>query len=94
MSTLAKLTTGGRVTLPKQIRKKANMEPGDFVGVELSRKGYVVLKPKKLIDASEAWYWTPEWQAMEREADEDIKAGRVKRFKSGAEAVEYLKSLG
>jgi hypothetical protein len=26
------------------------------------------------------WFWSKEWQAMEREADEDIKAGRVKRF--------------
>lgn len=28
------------------------------------------------------WFWTPEWQEMEREADEDIAAGRVARFDS------------
>lgn len=93
MPTLAKLTSAGQVTLPKEIRKKANMQPGDFVEVELDKKGHIVLTPKKLIDASQAYFWTPEWQAAEREAEEDIKAGRVKTFKSGAEAVEYLKSL-
>jgi hypothetical protein len=31
-------------------------------------------------DPDQAWFWTPEWQAMEREADEDIAAGRYKTF--------------
>jgi hypothetical protein len=30
----------------------------------------------------QAWFWTPEWQAKEREADEDIAAGRFERFYS------------
>ena len=30
--------------------------------------------------ASQAWFWTPEWQQMEREADEDIAAGRVENW--------------
>ena len=94
MNTLTKLTRGGQVTLPKEIRKKVNMEPGDFVEVKLDDEGHIVLTPKKLIDASQAYFWTEEWQKEERAADEDIKAGRGKRFKSGAEAVKYLKSLG
>lgn len=92
MSTLAKLTSGGQVTLPKDIRKKANMEPGDFVEVEMDKEGHIVLTPKKLVDASQSYFWTEEWQRGERKADEDIKAGRVRRFKSAKEAVEYLKS--
>lgn len=93
MATLAKLTSGGQVTLPKDIRKRANMEPGDFVEVELNDAGHIVLTPKKLIDSSQAYFWTEEWQKGERKADEDIKAGRVKKFKSAADAVKYLKSL-
>lgn len=31
-------------------------------------------------DPTQAWFWTPKWQQMEREADEDIAAGRVKQF--------------
>ena len=92
MSTLAKLTSGGQVTLPKEIRDKANMEAGDFVEVEIDKDGHIILTPKKLVDASQAYFWTERWQRGERKADEDIKAGRVKTFKSAKEAVEYLKS--
>ena len=34
------------------------------------------------IDPDQAWFWTPEWQAKEREADADQAAGRVERFES------------
>lgn len=76
--------------MPKEIRTKTNMQPGDFVEVELDEEGHIILTPKKLVDASQAYFWTEEWQKGERKADKDIKAGRVKRFKSGAEAVKYL----
>ena len=94
MGVLAKLTSGGQVTLPKEIRLKANMQPGDFVEVELDGEGHIVLTPKKLVDASQAYFWTEEWQKGERKADEDIRAGRVKKFKSATEAVKYLEGKG
>jgi hypothetical protein len=28
----------------------------------------------------QAWFWTPEWQAKEREADEDLRLGRYTDF--------------
>ncbi len=90
MGALTKLTSGGQVTLPKEIRIKTNMQPGDFVEVKLDEEGHIVLTPKKLVDASQAYFWTEEWQKGECKADEDIKAGRVKRFKSAADAVKYL----
>lgn len=36
------------------------------------------------------WYWTPEWQAMEDEADKDWEAGGISSFKS---IDEFLASL-
>ena len=90
MSTLTRLTSGGQVTLPKEIRTKTNMQPGDFVEVQLDEEGRIILTPKKLVDASQTYFWTEEWQKGERKADEDIKIGRVKRFKSTADAVKYL----
>ncbi|MFC2058651.1 AbrB/MazE/SpoVT family DNA-binding domain-containing protein [Chloroflexota bacterium] len=90
MGVLAKLTSGGQVTLPKNIRTKANMQPGDFVEIELDEEGHIVLTPKKLVDATQSFFWTDEWQRGERKADGDIKAGRVKKFKSAAEAVKHL----
>ena len=90
MGALTKLTSGGQVTLPKEIRIKTNMQPGDFVEVKLDEEGRIVLTPKKLVDASQAYFWTEEWQKGERKAGEDIKAGRVKRFESATDAVKYL----
>jgi AbrB family looped-hinge helix DNA binding protein len=94
MGALTRLTSGGQVTLPKEIRTKINMQPGDFVEVKLDDEGHIVLTPKKLVDASQAYFWTEEWQRGERKADEDIEAGRVKRFKSAADAVKYLEDKG
>jgi len=94
MGALTRLTSGGQVTLPKEIRTRINMQPGDFVEVKLDGEGHIVLTPKKLVDASQAYFWTEEWQKGERKADEDIKAGRVKRFKSAADAVKYLEDKG
>ena len=86
MGILAKLTSGGQGTLPKEIRTRANMQAGDFVEVAMGEDGYIVLKPKKLVDASQAYFWTRQWQEGERQADEDIKAGRVKKFRSAMAA--------
>jgi len=38
----------------------------------------------------QSWYWTPEWQAAEKEADEDISAGRINRFKNVNNAIKFL----
>jgi AbrB family looped-hinge helix DNA binding protein len=90
MGVLTRLTSGGQVTIPKEIRTKTNMQSGDFVEVKIDEEGRIILVPKKLVDASQAYFWTEEWQKGERAADEDIKAGRVNKFKSAAEAVKYL----
>jgi hypothetical protein len=39
---------------------------------------------------SQAWFWTPEWQAGEREADADLAAGRFQRFEGDDAFLEHL----
>jgi hypothetical protein len=43
------------------------------------------------IDQGQAWFWTREWQAKEREADEDLAAGRGTTYASDD---EFLAALG
>jgi len=81
----------GQVTIPAEIRQAARLEEGDPVEVELVDGG-ILLRPMKMIDASQAWFWTPEWQAGEREADADIAAGRVERFESDEEFLAALEA--
>ena len=56
----------------------------------MSRSYLGIEMPKKLVDKSQAYFWTRRWQEGEREADEDIKAGRVKTFDSVDELVKDL----
>jgi hypothetical protein len=59
--------------------------------VEVAIEGNsIVLHPKKLIEASQAWFWTDAWQAGEREASADIAAGRLTRFDSDDELLRSL----
>ncbi len=81
----------GQVTIPAEIRQAARLEEGDPVEVEIVDGG-ILLRPMKMIDASQAWFWTPEWQAGEREADADIAAGRVERFESDEEFLAALEA--
>ena len=71
-----KITSNGAITLPAQIRKALGLKIGDYVNAEL-KKGQVVLKPARIIDAEDSWFWTKEWQEGETEADRDIAEGRV-----------------
>ena len=87
---LSKITRNHQVSIPKKIRDRLGLQEGDYVEVE-ERDGEIVMVPKKLIDADQAWFWTPEWQASEREADEDIKAGRISGpFKTMDELKKHL----
>ena len=79
----------GQITIPAEIRKAARLEEGDPVEVEIVEGG-ILLRPCKMIDAAQAWFWQPEWQAGEREAAADLAAGRS-RVLDSSEA--FLSSL-
>ena len=81
----------GQITLPSEIRKAAHLEEGDPIEFELVEEG-ILLRPKKVIDSTQAWFWTPEWQRREVEADADLAAGRTKTFTSEEEFLAELDS--
>ena len=85
-----KVTRHGQITLPASVRERLGIEEGDLVEIDVEDERAVLI-PKKLVDKSQAYFWTRKWQEAEREADEDIKAGRVKAFDS---VDELIKDLG
>jgi len=89
MPAYSKVTRHGQVTLPASVRRELGVEEGDLVEIEVI-DDRAVLMPKKLVDKSQAYFWTKRWQEGEREAAEDIKAGRVKVFDSVDELVKDL----
>jgi len=90
MPAYSKVTRHGQITLPASVRKELRVEEGDLVEIEIIDEKAVLI-PKKLVDKNRTYFWTKEWQEAEREASEDIKAGRVKTFDS---AEELIKDLG
>lgn len=85
----SRIRSKGQVTIPRAIREAARLEEGDPVVMEVVADG-ILLRPQKVIDASQAWFWTPSWQAGEREAEEDIAAGRVTEHASGDSFLDSL----
>jgi antitoxin PrlF len=86
------LRAKGQLTLPEEIRRAARLEEGDLLDAEITVDG-ILLRPQKVIDATQAWYWTPEWQAGEREADADLAAGRGETFESGEAFLDALRKI-
>ena len=85
----AVLRAKGQVTLPSEVRKALHIDEGDDISFEVTDDG-VRMRGLKSIRADQAWFWTPEWQAKEREADEDIAAGRVTRYMNDDEFFDSL----
>ena len=72
----------GQITIPSDVRRAAHLEEGDLIEVELVPEG-ILLRPRKIVDATQAWFWKPAWQAGEREAADEHEAGEGRVFESG-----------
>lgn len=90
-SEVVTLRRNGQLTLPAGLRKKIRTSEGDVFVAEVRGPDEIVLRRKQLIDASQAYFWTEEWQEGEREAQKDIRRGRVKRFRSAKALISDLK---
>lgn len=88
--TLLTLRRNGQITLPADIRRRVRAAEGDVFLAEVGNDDEIVLRKKSLVDASQAYFWTDEWQRGEREAQEDIRGGRVKRLRSAKALVADL----
>jgi len=89
MSELVQVRKKAQVTLPNSVRQSLNIQEGDFLSVTV-QDGEIVLRVKRLVDKEQAWFWTRRWQEGEREAEEDIRAGRIHSFDGAKEAVAFL----
>ncbi|MBI4600001.1 AbrB/MazE/SpoVT family DNA-binding domain-containing protein [Candidatus Uhrbacteria bacterium] len=87
---LARISSQKQITIPSKLFRKLKLDIGDHIGIT-EENGTLVLRPYKLIPKDQLWYWTKEWQEMEREADEDIAAGRVSGPFTTVE--EFMKDL-
>jgi antitoxin PrlF len=83
------LRNRGQITLPPAVRDALHVGAGDEILFEVT-DGVVVLHAGTWIPRDQAWFWTPEWQAGEREASEDIAAGRTTLSKNPKDMFDDL----
>lgn len=84
-----KLRGRSQITLPAEIVKKLNIKTGDNLEVTLNGDR-IVVTPVLVIERSQAWFWSKEWQDKEREVEEDIKAGKLGHAKDVDDLIEQL----
>lgn len=83
----------GEITLPAEVRRQLRLDdPGTQLQWKVRDDGVIELIPHFAVPKDQEWFWTPEWQQMEREADADIAAGRVTTFNSSDEFADWLRS--
>lgn len=90
MRTFIAVRDRGQISLPAAIREQFRLnEPGAQVEVVV-RDGEIVLRPQISVEASQAWFWSEEWQQGERQADVEARAGAGKTSDSGEEFLADL----
>jgi len=83
----------GTVALPADLRRRLHLDQADAQIKLIEREdGRIELVPVVAVPADQAWFWTDRWQAMEREADGDVAAGRVTVVEGPDELIEHLDS--
>ena len=91
MSTVMKISPQGQIRIPKKVMQTLNIDKGDYVEVEIDQN-QIILKPRKLIDPTQGWYWTKKWQKMEVEVDKAIEKNLLSpEFRTAEEGLKWLK---
>lgn len=78
---------------PPRRRRLSLDAPGAQVEITERDDGVLELRPCVPVPLDQAWFWTPQWQQREREADDDVTAGRVTTFDDADAFVAHLDEL-
>jgi antitoxin PrlF len=94
LRTRVKVRPKAQLTLPEEIRRTLHIGEGDEVEFAVHDDGTVTIRGYVSIPTDQAWFFTPEWVAGEREADEEMEAGRGTVHESVDDMFTHLDSLG
>lgn len=68
----------GTLALPVSLRRRLHVdEPGAQIEIIEQDDGRLELRSVLPVPADQRWFWSERWQAMEREVDAHVAAGRV-----------------
>jgi antitoxin PrlF len=80
------------VTLPPEIREALHVHSGDEIEFAVDEQGRVTVRGFVSIPADQAWFFTPEWQAGEREAEAQKKRGEGDTYDTDEEFLASFES--
>jgi bifunctional DNA-binding transcriptional regulator/antitoxin component of YhaV-PrlF toxin-antitoxin module len=84
----------GTVALPVELRRRLHLdEPGAQLRIVEQEDGRIELQPVLPVPADQRWFWSDRWQAMERDVDEHVAAGRVTVVEGPDELFEHLDAI-
>jgi len=88
---LTKIRERSQITLPNDIVKKLDLKTGDNLEIT-TEEDRIIIKPVLVIDRSQSWFWTKEWQKKERDVEEEIKQGKINKAKDVEDLIKKLES--
>lgn len=86
---LRKLGQNYQVAIPKEVIENLHLHINDYLDIK-TENSKIILEPQVVIPKDQAYFYTPEWQEEEAEAQEDIKKGRVSKTKDIKELFKEL----
>ena len=78
---LRKIGQNYQIALPKAIVKVLRLHVNEYLDIQV-QGNKIVLEPQVLIPKDQAYFYTPEWQKEEAEAEKDLQKNRVTRTKN------------
>ena len=94
ISARVKVRAKAQLTLPEEIRRVLHISEGDEVEFSVHHDGTITVRGYMSIPTDQAWFFTPDWLAGEREADEDIAVGRGTVHESADDMFAHLDACG
>ena len=76
-----KISSKRQISIPKGIMETLGLHPGDEVEFEVDGNSARLIPVKTIkVPRDQAWFWKPDWQAKEKQADRDLSSGRYRDF--------------
>ena len=80
-----------QVTLPPEIRRALQVGEDDELEFTVTESGEVTVRGYRSIPVDQLWFFTPDWQRKEQEADQELAAhGASEAFPDGESFISAL----